>query len=328
MNYDEFLEYIEKNLLEVYEEYERKNMKLSDEEADDFISKCSLSIQQVVKNNGIVLDAVCIHREGRSLSPNIYLKPYYDSYEMGKPLEMIMEDIVHRYKEEMDNNDIEYVDISDYSNVGSNLVVRVVNYEMNKELLKSCPHKRYLDVAITFRYVFDVNEVGIASALITNKEFDKWGVGIEEVYERALFNTMQKYPWDIQSITDMIVDLYKEKIEHLGGNLPAPSEVFGDLPQDVNMYILTNHDKAYGATCMLYDNVIANFAKVSNANVYVLPSSVHEVLLVPEYEGVDPSFLQYLLCEGNKSSVGFIDLLSDSIYYFDRMMDRLIIAPM
>ncbi|MCR5702063.1 MAG: DUF5688 family protein [Lachnospiraceae bacterium] len=325
MNYNEFLEYIEENLLEVYRDYEAEHMKLSETEADDFISKCSLKIQKVVKNNGIVLDAVCIHKENENISPNIYLKPYYDSYEMGKPLELIMEDIIHRYKEEMNNNNIEYVDISDYKNIGSNLVVRVVNYEMNKDLLKSCPHKRYLDVAITFRYIFDVNEVGIASALITNKEFDKWGVGVEEIYEKALFNTMQKYPWNIMSITDMITDLYREKMHGFGGDI---SNILGDVTQDVNMYILTNTDKAYGATCMLYDNVISNFAKVKNANVYVLPSSVHEVMLVPEYEGLDPVFLHTLLSEGNKSSVGLIDLLSDSIYYFDRMMDRLIIAPM
>ena len=103
------------------------------------------------------------------------------------------------------------------------------------------------------------------------------------------------------------------------------AESFEEMESGVNMYVLTNDTGLNGATCILYDNVIKNFAKVQESNVFLLPSSVHEMMLVPEDEDTDAEFLSQLVIEANQNAVGFIDLLSDNIYYYDREKDQVII---
>jgi hypothetical protein len=91
------------------------------------------------------------------------------------------------------------------------------------------------------------------------------------------------------------------------------------------MYVLTNEQRLNGATCILYDNVIRNFAKVQDCNIFILPSSVHEVMLVPENAETEPEFLSELVLEANQSAVGLIDLLSDNVYYYDREREQIYI---
>lgn len=93
----------------------------------------------------------------------------------------------------------------------------------------------------------------------------------------------------------------------------------------VNMFVLTNDSGVNGATCMLYDNVIKNFARVQDSNIFILPSSIHEVMLVPENEEIDPAFLAELVVQANKGAVGLIDLLSDNIYYYDKEKNQVFI---
>lgn len=96
-----------------------------------------------------------------------------------------------------------------------------------------------------------------------------------------------------------------------------------ELEQKIGVYMLTNDTGINGAFCLLYDDVIKNFAKEQNWNVYILPSSVHELMLVPEQEDTALEFLAELVVEANQTAVGLIDLLSDNIYYYDRDRDEI-----
>lgn len=334
MNYDDFLDYIKNNLKESYmeimacEELKKETDNTKDiEEIKRKYDNCQVCIQHVVKNNGVELDAASIYVEGKHISPNIYLKPFYDSYTMGKPLNFILTEIIYQYIKCSNNNDINITDIREFNNIKNNIVIRVINYEKNMETLKNCPHKRFLDLAITFRCIINEDEIGLATIMITNKEFGNWNINIEELYQLALFNTMQRYPWQMIPISKVVLDCFEDRIKEL------PLEVSEELKNlkleetGVNMFILTNQTKTFGAACMLYDNVIRNFARVQEANVYILPSSIHEVMLIPEDDMTSVDFLQNLLYEANQSSVGLIDLLSDNVYYYDRNMDKIICSP-
>lgn len=340
MNYQEFLEYIKENLAAFYEqnidicrEWSSKDcqdqtVKESGKEEEEHKEQeqYEVLLHKVVKNNGIVLDAVALHSRNQRISPNIYLKPYYDSYQMGKPLDLIMAEIVCQYQREKEEGEIDYVDILDFKAVKSKIVIRLVNYERNKEQLKDCPHKKYLDLAITFRYVAYKDGIGIASSLISNAEFDAWNIGLEELYRIALFNTMQEFPWHMDSLATVIYNCFKNRMpEGLSPELLEEIKESENRKSGVSMYVLTNDTGIHGAACMLYDNVIRNFAKVQDANIFILPSSVHEVMLVPEDEEIEAQFLATLVEDANRSSVGLIDLLSDHIYYYDREREQITI---
>ena len=330
MNYEEFLEYVKNNLCDSYKEYmafeeiNRKEDCSNDiEQAKEKYNDCSVSVFKVLKNNGIELDACAIYIGNRKLSPNIYLKPYYDSYRMGKPLGIVLTDIVEQYIRCCDNKEFELKNLYDFKEIKNDIVIRLINLDCNKELLKDCPHKVFLDLAVVFRCVVNEDEVGLASVMITNREFEKWEIDLEDLYFIALYNTSNRYPWQMIPISKMVLDCFKNRMDEL------PDDVIEELNElklnetGVNMFVLTNQSKLYGASCILYENVIKNFARVQDANIYILPSSVHEVMLVPEEEMTSPEFLRDLLSEANRSSVGLIDLLSYNIYYYDLKNDEI-----
>lgn len=217
MNYEEFLVYIEKNLKKSYREVLidecGKDAAVQElKEINDKVESAEVRISKVYKNNGIVLDAVSIFQEGDT-SPNIYLEPFYSSYIMGKLLDFVMAEIIHRYLREKENVNFEEISLSDYNIVKNKIVVRLVNFERNQEMLKGCPHKKYLDLAITFRYVVEDSTMGMASILIKNTEYEKWGVDLSELYELALSNTMRLFPEQVDSIYEIMYQYIEEQMK-------------------------------------------------------------------------------------------------------------------
>lgn len=344
MNYQEFLDYIKENLIEYLLNRKMDESKVDTGSENEDICKKDLpkkeeveqeeykqeeyevDIHKVIKNNGIVLDGLTLRKKGECMSPNIYLNSYFDAYQMGKPITQIMEEILFHYYRAKEENDIHIEDILNYNAIKDKIILRIVNYDKNKELLKNCPYKKYLDLAVTFRYIADKDTFGIASSLISNMEFKEWGIDLEQLYQVALFNTMREFPWKMDSLAKVIGECLREKAAGM-----MTKEMLEDIEEleksenKVNMYVLSNESGINGATCILYDNVIKKFAKVQDANVFILPSSIHEVMLVPENEETEAAFLADLVVEANNSAVGLIDLLSNHIYYYDREKEQMYI---
>lgn len=315
MNYSEFLKYIEENLMEVWKE------NLDEEEFDE--DTYEISIHKVVKNNGIEFDGLTLRKKDQTISPNIYLNPYFEEYQIGKPINVIMEEIIYRHKSLCEEVMMQVDDLTNFEEVKNKIVLRLVNYEKNSEILKSCPHRKYLDLAVTFRYLASKDSMGVASSLISNTEFLLWNIDIEQLYHVALFNTMREFPWKMDSLAKVVAENIRS---HADSNIPEDVlKEIEDMENGVSMYVLTNNQGVNGATCLLYDHVIHNFARVQECNVYVLPSSIHEVMLVPENTETKSDFLEELVVEANQSAVGLIDLLSDHIYYYDREKEKMYI---
>ena len=300
MTYQEFLDYIKNNFIDF--------LLKGDYEPHDEEDVYTIDIHQIMKNNGIKLDGLIVRKNNESLSPNIYLNSYYDSYQFGKPLTYIMEDIARHYRRLKNEQSIEIDDILDFSCVRNQIILRLVNYEKNREVIKNCPYKRFLDLAVTYRYMAKRDEKGLASSLISYDEFSNWNISEEELYQIALFNTMREFPWHMESLASVILDCLKRTM---------PKEAHVEMEEEFsllegaatggNMYVLSNDSEINGASCILYDSVIKNFARVQDSNVIILPSSIHEVILVPESEDTDIEFLQNLVLDANQSAVGKSD---------------------
>ena len=202
-------------------------------------------------------------------------------------------------------------------------MIRLVNKELNEELLKECPYIDYLDLAVTFRYLVKNDMNGIATVIITNKEYEKWDIEKDVLYDQALHNTMQIFPHTVKPLTKVLLERFEEHECRLSKDILEEleqTEYGGELP--IDMYVLTNDAKSFGAGVILYDDVIRDFAQAHESNVFILPSSVHEIMLVPENKDIDPKVLKELIKEANDSSVGLIDLLGDNIYYYEFETDK------
>lgn len=323
MNYEEFKNYIKEHLIDAYKAFTLGNPNCTESEKRtiiDGLKGAEVVIQEVVKNNGIKYDALSMYANGRNTSPNIPIRPFYDSLITGvMPLDFIMADIVRNYDNLLEGMNCYQIDFSDYERVKDKIVIRLINYDKNKELLEKCVYKKYLDLAITYRYILSDVEDGISSVIITKAEFESWDIDEVELYEKALSNTKELYPGVVVSMSEIIKEACRKNLkDFLGEDFEIPDSEF-----DSTLYVLTNTHKIFGAGCILYDDVIRNFAEERNANIYIIPSSIHETMLIEDKEVDDPEYISDLLADANMKCVSTIDLLSDNVYFYDREKDEI-----
>ena len=188
----------------------------------------------------------------------------------------------------------------------------LLNYEKNKELLTDAPYIMWHDLAITFRWLAHQDEVGIASALITHRECHLWNITVPEIYEVALNNTERLFPWECH---DMI-----ELLKKMDG-APLAEEL---CELSCKMYVLTNEQRVNGAGVVLYQGVLSQVAKRLHGSFYLFPSSIHEMLLVPEQEGQSVSYFKSMVKEANETTVSQGEVLSENIYYYDVEKERVL----
>ena len=219
MNYEEFLEYIKEQLPCAMKEWDTCNSKESENEV-----VYEAQLNQIIKNNGIVLDGITLLKPGEHAAPNIYLNSYFEEYQMGKPISYIMKDVIQAYLQAKKEMAFDLPNVLEYDEVKELIILRLVNYERNKEQLEECPYKRLHDLAITFRFLANKDKCGLASSLISNREFEAWGIGMEELYSVALFNTMREFPWKMDSLVSVVAECFGECLPCLLYTSPSPRD--------------------------------------------------------------------------------------------------------
>ncbi len=284
----EFTDYVEQHLLEGW--YEER----------------SLEIHDVNKNNGLTYHGVVVREEGATMTPTIYLEDAYDKYKEGLSLEDALEWIREAYEfGERSMADME-VDLFDYTYMSEKIVFRIVNYEKNKETLQSHPYIRMFDLAITFRCVVSLGEVGVSSTLINNELMKMWNISIQDLLFQAKRNTQRLFPAKVRNINSFLEDYGDDSFEEPG-----------------LMYIASNDCMMNGASVILYEGLLEKFADTIGMDFYVLPSSVHEILFVPALDGIKLKDLVDMVRDANDSIVAEDEILSYSVYYYSKKGGRL-----
>ena len=102
------------------------------------------------------------------------------------------------------------------------------------------------------------------------------------------------------------------------------SEMFPFLP-DGEMKVLTNSEKFYGAAAIIYGkDKIRNLAEEEGCDIVIIPSSVHECILLPYDRSMSFECLNAMVNEVNTSEVREEEILSDHVYMYDRKADRIL----
>lgn len=261
-----------------------------------------ISIHTNVKNNGVKRSGILIAEEGINISPTIYLEEYYKQFQKGYTLNAIVRDILELYQK------IRFQDswkdgekIKNYDMIKEKIVYRVIGRVSNKELLEEIPYREYMDLAIVFYVVLEVDEYGIASMLIRNEHLKLWKVTDEDLYYHACNNTQRIFPCEFTPMKKILEEL-------LGFEEEGPGD---------QMYILSNEMRNYGAAALLYPDRLRMAGEEIGENYYLLPSSVHEVILVAENEAPEREELEKLVKEMNETQVEEEEVLSDKVYYYD-----------
>lgn len=298
-----------------------------------------VTINSVRKNNGVILTGVVIMERDSHIAPTIYLESFFEEYKRGTSLREVLSGIVRFYKKNKINDCRELEHFHEYQTVKKKILYKLINAEKNRELLKEVPHVLYLDLAIVFYYDCSSELFGSAAVLIKNIHLKMWGIDTEIVYQDAVVNTPKNNPFEIKAMETVMEELFATDIrKELEKNHISFSEkwieemaaqmLLSEMPEErrTPMYVLTNTEKLHGAACILYQQLLEDFSQKINDNLYILPSSIHEIIMIPASFAGKTSELREMVEEINATQVEEEEVLSDSVYFFDRLTKKLEMA--
>lgn len=171
----------------------------------------------------------------------------------------------------------------------------------------------YLDLAICFFYAYYSDEMGEGSILIHNSHMEMWHTCMEDLFQLARVNTPVLFPWKYGTLWEIVREDIRAGQEEGGGEAALQASV----PDVIPMRVLTNSKRSYGAACILYPGVLEEVAQRMGGSFYILPSSIHETILLP-YDGMlSVESIKEMISVVNRTQVDPEEVLSDSLYYYD-----------
>lgn len=279
--------------------------------------KYDVKLQEVQKNNGVILQGLIILKKNQNVSPTIYLQPFWEAYEGGVTFAELIRRIIQIYREDTPKESIDMSFFQDFEKVKDRICYRLIHAKQNQSLLARIPHIPFLDLAICFYYAYEGKALGNGSILIYDTHMAMWQTNVAELLLYAQSNTPRLFPWECNSMEVVVHNLVEAQEREKGCKIMDEEEqkqFFADMP----MYIVSNRQKLHGAICILYPELLSALADKLNANFYILPSSIHEVILLTDNGKENPRQLREMIEEVNKTQVEPEEVLSDSLYYFDK----------
>lgn len=301
-----------------------------------------IEVESVTGNNGVVEECLVIQRSEWDNQMVIRLRPFYQIYQQGIEITFICWSLLKALEHDYPLERIQKQDLLDFEQMKERVVYRLVNADLNRELLKKIPSIPFHDLAIVFAMLLDrqengqkddekdTQEAGVkngrdeqedgpedeqqedqeVSCLIHYGHLKLWGIQEEMLYPLAAENTPRLLPLRYQHIVDVIGE---DAAETLPGEEPE-------------MYVITNQEGVYGAAAVLYPGVLKHIADQKGTDLLILPSSVHEMILIPCDECSEGIDFCEMVADVNQTEVPPEDILSWSVYRYDRNEDRVAIV--
>ena len=262
-----------------------------------------VKITDVTKNNGVVLTGIIMMRRSDRISPTIYLEEPYRQYLAGVALQEIVDRIVELYQEQMKDFNLDIDSFKEFEYVRDRIFHKLINYEKNSKLLEDVPYFKWCDLAVVFYYAVEEELMGRASILIHNNHLVMWEQTVDVLYQIAQRNMRHRMPELLMPMQDLVEEMTGVKLHQ---------------EDEIRMYVLTNRAKINGASAMLYSDKIKELAKRLQSDLMILPSSVHEVLLLPDDHEQEYAFYRQMVEEVNTTQVEPEEILSYSLYRYSR----------
>lgn len=272
-----------------------------------------ISVTTNLKNNSTEQIGITFVHQQENASPTIYINDLLEQMlrDERKPGEVVRE-VLSRYENSMTaSEEIKRMDL-DLPSCKNRVVYRLISRERNKKMLEDFPYIPFLDMAITFHIVVGVKQTYIQTIKIDKRLQEKWGVSVEQLLKMANSNTEKIFPLEIS-------DLNKIVKQHLTIKEDEQTETGGP-----DMIVITNTTGLFGASAVLYEEVMQNIADEIESDLFVIPSSVHEMILVP----AEDEKLYFVFCDLvrkiNENFVSRDEILSDRVYIYLRKEKKFI----
>ncbi len=280
-------------------DYEQFITAIQDAVAELLPETC-IQTQKIIKNNAVHLMGLSFREEGESVAPVIYLEEYYELFQNGMSLQSLARQIVRSYKEQevprFWGKDL----LTDFESIKDRIVFKLINTKRNRELLKKIPSLPVYDLSLVFVVLLPEKGDHRCSALIRNSCLEIWKIPFTVLYEYAKKNTPRLCPPRFYSMEDIL------------GNCSQ-----GQSAEDLPIYVLTNQEGANGAAVILYEGILKKVYEELKESFYLIPSSIHEFLVLPESFAEGEDYLRHMVFSINRTELQKEEVLSDEIYYFN-----------
>jgi len=282
----------------------------------------SIRVHSIPKNNGVLLDGLSILPPDSMLAPTVYVSPYYEQHLLGLSMDQILDDIAGLFSKNPPPGSFGADQLSDFDQCKSKVLMKLVHADSNRDLLDDIPYVPFLDLAVIFYLLLEKNEEGQMTLLICNEHLKLWNIKKKELFRLALKNTPLTCPAHLQSMNEAIRE---SALRNLGTDYDE--EVLEKLLEEEEklspLYVLSNTAGIYGACCILYRDLLKDFADSIGMDLVIIPSSIHEVLIAPMEDDMSCIRLNDMVSSINESEVPAEDQLSNHVYLYTRDNDRI-----
>lgn len=273
-------------------------------------------LKRITKNNSLNLDCVMIHKPDTVVTPTIYLNSYFDDYLSGKSIKEISEEILAADNNARGNFSFDVKNFDDFDIMKSRIACKIINRDRNLSMLKEVPHREYLDLAVVYYFYLESSESGYATTIINNSYLDLWKLDEETLYEMAVNNTPVIMKPVIKSMEDILGELILNEFYSDDERDNMYDDIHNLNNSAPQMFVITNEAGIFGAAGILNKDLLENFGKMYGS-FFILPSSIHELIFIPDDNMIDKKELEKMVREVNITQVNYDEYLSDYVYYYD-----------
>ena len=251
-------------------------------------------------------DAAIVKEKDSHIGVNVNLNRLYDQYKADK---ITLSEAISRAADVAENGlkDTPQYDansLTDYSQMKDKLSMEVVSAEKNAEMLGTIPHEEMEDMAVVYRLILGENESGRGTVLVTNNLMEHFGITKEQLHTDAMENAPEIRPAEVRGMTEIM----NEMMSGFGPEMSIADE---------QMFVASVPDKINGAGVIAYPNFMEEAAQKLGGDFYILPSSIHEVLLVRDNGQTSAEELEQMVKEVNSTQVSPDEQLTDHVYHYD-----------
>ena len=252
----------------------------------------------IKKNNNTKKYAISIRKRNEQVAPILYIDSILEDIELFKSSLLDgTKQILSAYQSAITEVSTLAVPDLNKSYVLKHVYYQLIHAGSNEDLIRTVPHKRFLDLAVVFRVSVGKSD-GMSHTFILSKEMtEKANLTLEELDTAAGKNTKER-----------------------GFSHTPLSEILHIyMPEKLRPYVLTNPENTYGANILLFPEELAKTAAVFEEDFYLIPSSIHELMAYP-VSSIEKEYLLEILRSVNADPtvVKKEEVLGYRIYRYNR----------
>lgn len=259
-----------------------------------------------------------VRKDDQTIAPTVNLEHYYEMFQaFDENLDIVMQQVADLVTLKPIHLDLSL--FTNYEVAKEHLFIRVSDAERNGELLTGLPHRRVENLAITYHIVAEIGEEGIGSTPVTNRMLNGFGITEEQLHQDALDNSPKIFPAKVEAMSSMMDKMMREDMRRAGMTEEEIDLYFENmgLNEPNPLTVVTNEHQTNGAAVLFYPGQMEKLGESVKGDFFILPSSTHEVLILPDDGGMTYQELKAMVMEINSTQVSPEDRLADEVYHYD-----------